>query len=146
MSINANKSELRQMKSLESQVHRIRIKYGNTHRKTSNPEKWRLTGYLKKHKWSAYIRSLDQKYPDKTCIDNVIFKLDKKSFGKEQVVVNRPPFKFTSTGWGTFEIPMIINWKRWMKKQPTILRHPLSFEKKGNSNFLCLQVDSHQNP
>ena len=142
LNTKGNKTELKQMKSLNSQIQTIRFKYGNTHRKATNPEKCRQTGYLKKHKWSAYVRSLDQNLTDRSCIDSVTFKLDKNSFGKEQIMVKRAPFKFTSTGWGTFEIPMIIHWKAWMKKAPTVIRHELSFEGKGKANFLSLQVDT----
>ena len=138
------KNELKKHNSLESQIHTIRFKYGNTHRRAKNPTKCKLTGYLKKHKWSVYIKSLDKKLPERKCIDNVTIKLDKRSFGKEQVVVTRAPFKFTSTGWGVFEVPMIINWKPWLKKEPTILRHPLSFEDQGKSNFFCIAVDAKQ--
>ena len=142
------RTELEQANSLESQLQTIRFKYGNTHRNAKNPSKCRVTGYLKKHKWSAYIKSLDKKLPDKKCIEKVVFKLDKNSFGTEEAVVTRAPFKFTSTGWGVFEIPMIVFWKPWMKKEPTVIRHPLSFEDKGKFNFLCMQVDakdaSHQ--
>ena len=110
---------------MQSQLHTVRFKYGNTHRQAKNPEKCKLTGYLKKHKWSVYIKSLDKKLPERKCIDKVIVKLDKASFGVDQAEINHAPFKFTSTGWGVFEVPMIVFWKDWMNKEPTVLRHPL---------------------
>ena len=136
------KTELQKSHSLESQLQTVRFKYGNTHRKAKKPQKCRTTGYLKKHKWSVYIKSLDKNVGDRKCIEKVVFKLDKASFGKDEEVVQRAPFKFTSTGWGTFDVPMIIFWKSWVNKEPTVLRHPLSFENQGKSNFLCLQVEA----
>lgn len=55
------KNELKKTNSLECQSHVVRFKYGNTHRKVTKPAKCKLTGYLKKHKWSVYVKSLDSK-------------------------------------------------------------------------------------
>ena len=85
--------------------------------------KCKLTGYLKKHKWSLYIKSLDKKLPERKCFDKVTIKLDKASFGVDQLGINHAPFKFTSTGWRVLKVPMIVFWKDWMNKEPTVLRH-----------------------
>ena len=100
MVLNANKDELKKSNSLESQTHVVRFKYGNTHRMTKNPAKCKLTGYLKKHKWSVFIKSLDSSLSERKCIESVVVKLDEKSFGTDQVILSRAPFKFTSAGWG----------------------------------------------
>ena len=134
------KDELKQANSLECQTHIVRFKYGNTHRMTKNPTKCKLTGYLKKHKWSVYVKSLDSSLGERQWIDKVVVKLDKKSFGTDQVILNKAPFRFTSTGWGCFEVPIIIFWKEWVKKEPTVLRHMLSFEEKGKITFLNVPV------
>lgn len=135
------KKELKENNSLECQTHVVRFKYGNTHRKVTKPVKCKLTGYLKKHKWSIYVKSLDSQMSERKCIDHVVVKLDKKSFGKDEVVLKRAPFKFTSTGWGCFEVPIIIFWKSWVCKEPTIVRHMLSFDDKGRNSFINKAVD-----
>jgi hypothetical protein len=139
------KDELKKSNSLESQTHVVRFKFGNTHRMVKKPGKCKLTGYLNKHKWSVYIKSLDKNLPERTMIDYVVIKLDKESFGTDQILLTRAPFKFTSAGWGCFEVPIIIFWKPWTKKEPSILKHMLSFEGKGKTSFLNIAVNLQEN-
>ena len=119
----------------------VRLKYGNTHRMVKKPAKCTQTGYLKKHKWSVYLKSLDPTLSERELIEYAVIKLDEKSFGTDQVILNKAPFKFTSAGWGCFEVPIIIFWKPWTKQEPTVLKHMLHFQDKGKTSFLNIAVN-----
>ncbi len=51
------------------------------------------------------------------------------TFRNPKIIIRKAPFKLTSTGWGTFEIPIKIYWNDIFGVQGfKSLEHDLSFE------------------
>ena len=54
----------------------------------------------------------------------------------------RPPFEISTNGWGTFEIPIKIVWKKKLNLPPTYLEHMLSFSGSGKSKEYVIRINS----
>ena len=110
--------ELQSQASLERQSKKFTIRYGNEHSLLNrvNPASGREGG-LNKHQWRVFVRCSTSLG---LFVEKVKFGID-PSFGKTERVVIKPPFEFSAVGWGTFDIPITIYWKRWLQKEPTEL-------------------------
>ena len=73
-------------------------------------------------------------------IDKVNFTLH-ETFGDPNISKKSAPFDFQCVGWGIFEIPIKITWKRWLKMPPTEMTHMLSFEGNGSHKSFVIKVD-----
>lgn len=73
-------------------------------------------------------------------IDSVIFTLH-PTFHKPVVSVNSPPFEVVRLGWGTFEIPIEIKWKKWTGIGSTFVNHELSFRGFGDENKIKVKIE-----
>lgn len=69
--------------------------------------------------WTVYVDSKDVK-----CISAVTFELH-ETFNPNRVTVDKAPFRFTASGWGTFTIPITMTTTdgRLIRKE-----HQLSFD------------------
>ena len=123
--------ELIKIKTLEKDLIKIFLEYGNTH---SSIE----TDHQNKHKWVFFIRTNNEEYPLKDLVDKVTIELH-PSFNRSLVQLKHP-FKFAARGWGVFEIPITVVWKEWTKLPPTNLSHMLSFDGDGKSYKSCVKI------
>ena len=61
-----------------------------------------------------------------------------KAFGIKDKKVTSKPYRFTADGWGTFEIPITIEWRQNGAKaslQSTEIKHHLIFDNKGAEQY-----------
>ena len=64
-----------------------------------------------KHAWKLYVRCASKKYKTKNFIEKIEIELH-ETFKKPHRVINKAPFEYKSKGWGMFEIPITIHWKK----------------------------------
>ena len=68
------------------------------------------------------------------------FKLH-SSFHNPLITISNSPFKVSRIGWGIFEIPIKIFWKKFLNCPPTELTHTLSFEGEGKYSEIIVKFD-----
>jgi len=73
-------------------------------------------------------------------IEKVTFDLH-PTFRKNHYEYKKEPFELLMTGWGTFEIPIKIYWKEWLKLPPAHLEHHLSFDGEGETKTYMLEYE-----
>lgn len=131
---------LKQLKIEDEKKLKVTIRYGNHHSLIRNPAKSLNSDNYNRHKWTAYVKIIDDELNDEDLIDSVIFELD-ESFENPIRKRSEPPFELTMKGWGSFSIPITINWKKSLKLEPTFLNHALIFENGGDSNHYHIRVN-----
>eukprot|EP00345_Euplotes_harpa_P003747 CAMPEP_0168330210 /NCGR_PEP_ID=MMETSP0213-20121227/7580_1 /TAXON_ID=151035 /ORGANISM="Euplotes harpa, Strain FSP1.4" /LENGTH=180 /DNA_ID=CAMNT_0008333707 /DNA_START=263 /DNA_END=805 /DNA_ORIENTATION=- len=128
------------IKQEENKMLKLNIKYGNTC-KENYPGVKNLTEKQQKNefKWTAYVDLGLSRQETEKLIRNVVFKLH-PTFRNPTRTITKFPFQLTTTGWGTFEMPMIINWKDNTKMEPLRLTHTISFDDRGAENKYALKI------
>ena len=63
-------------------------------------------------------------------IESVKFQLH-ETFRNPERIVKKSPFELCTKGWGTFYLPITINWKKKFNLGPTHYEHYLSFTGDG---------------
>ena len=112
----------------------MRFSFGNDHKLVENPRQVGKDKELtNKHEWNMFVRIADKNENIKNYISKVKYGLH-PTFGVTEEVVKSAPFEMKKIGWGTFEIPIEIHFRKETgKKEPIVLSHYLSFEGKGQS-------------
>jgi hypothetical protein len=132
------------MKLLEEAVLKcdfvkIKILYGNTHKLVENPKKSRTEPNTQnKHKWCMFVKT--DGYDSEKVIRKVTFGLH-PTFGVSEIEVKSAPFAMTKVGWGTFDIPVKIDFCAWTKLKPLELTHELKFTGNGETNVNILKLN-----
>ena len=125
-----SEKELQKIKVLEKDLDRIVIKYGNTHEAIDQANN--------KHKWKFFIETFKSKHRFGDLVDKINIKLH-PTFGTTDVSL-KSPYTFSARGWGIFEIPIKIKWKKWTKLEDMELSHLLSFENDENASYYSIKV------
>ena len=107
------KALLSEKKQLTGDAESIIITYGNKH------EKCQASGQKENiHKWTMLVK-LNKKKDNKTLPANIFFEKVRfglhESFGSEFIDVRadqKGEFEMSFKGWGTFDIPITIFWRR----------------------------------
>ena len=74
-------------------------------------------------------------------VEKVKFDLH-PSFGVTELSVKSVPYEMKRVGWGTFEIPVTIYFRRDTgRREPLKLEHMLSFEGKGKYQTISVSFD-----
>ena len=128
------------IKARDTQI-KLKILYGNTHKKL---EEYSTTedGFENKHWWWAYVE-LEDELKDHIFIKKVIFELD-ETFEETLITRNRPPYEYIWRGWGELDIPITIEWQKWLNKDNTVINHHVSFERNGSNKEFIITVDKDQ--
>ncbi|CAI2373986.1 unnamed protein product [Moneuplotes crassus] len=122
---------LNKLKLEEKKILKIKIKYGNRHKLAERPTNYHKNRSVKnKHIWTAFIEVIHPRVKDTDLIEKVKFELH-ETFKNPTRFVTKAPFKFTINGWGEFELPMTITWKKHLKMPPTTFYHDLCFDDGG---------------
>ena len=98
--------------SKASELVHVHFEYGNRHRVLQESRSKR---YDNTHEWTIFVKFKDKKLIQTSLIDKVRFHLH-PSFGFEHVDVRTPNstgyYEKTFTGYGTFNIPILIFFRR----------------------------------
>jgi len=79
------------------------------------------------HCWTIYVKLPDDQNENlEDYVEFVKFKLH-PTFTPKNVKVSKSPYQLSRTGWGTFTISVIIQWKPEFNAPPLKLEHNLSF-------------------
>jgi YEATS domain-containing protein 4 len=85
------------------------------------------------HQWRVYVRGADLKEDISYFVKKVVFFLH-PTFPNPKRVVEKPPFEITETGWGEFDILIVLYFTDPTEK-PVELVHPLKlFARDGQPN------------
>ena len=117
-----NLEELKKKKELEKNKKILFFRVGNDHKIIQNDN-------TNKHNWILYVKS-EEKINPLVFFKKITYKLH-PSFGncdKEMKL----PFRDSYIGWGTFEIPIVIQFRDWMKCEDLEVKHELSFDEEGD--------------
>ena len=55
-------------------------------------------------------------------------------------MIRKYPFEFHRTGWGTFDIPITIHFKKRFKMGHKSLEHELNFNKKITQKYFTIKI------
>ena len=85
----------------------------------------------KKFRWTAFVRATNiEEY-----VEMVEFKLH-HTFKQPIRQIKEAPFETTNTGWGWFELPITINFKKETGIQPVTVNHKLEFANGGEARSI----------
>lgn len=134
--------EMKHIKAEEAKMLKIKITYGNTCKKTY-PGVKNLTAKQEKNEftWEAYCDFGLSREVCESLIKEVVFKLH-PTFKNPVRTVKKWPYTFRTSGWGTFDLPIIIKWKDHLNMEDLKLEHYVSFdiENNGKSNVYALKI------
>jgi transcription initiation factor IIF auxiliary subunit len=111
------KCELIKSNMLNEEIFGIQFTVGNRHELVENPKQANSNKNLKnKHKWTCFIElnhPMLKKYTYKL-IDKVDFQLHETFRPPLRTAksVEGKPIEYSTIGWGTFDVPMTIHWKK----------------------------------
>ena len=126
-------AELQKLKSKELQYTEISFTIGNYHELVKNPKKTKKGNELNKHLWIAFVEYSPDKRLTFRFIDKVKFgfhesfgfdhKLVKSTFGKR--------VQWQQIGWGYFDMPITVYFKKETGLKPLEIEHELCFDGNG---------------
>ena len=132
--------KMEELKIEDAKRLKIKILYGNKHRLVPNPAKSRSdSAETNKHEWIAFVTINHEGLKAEDLIESVTFELH-ETFRNPIRKVSKPPFQLKTKGWGTFEIPITIKWKKAVSPAPTTLSHYLSFDGEGAWKTYTIRV------
>ena len=73
-------------------------------------------------------------------VEKVVVSLH-PTFHNPVVTFTKPPFEITRIGWGVFEIPVKIFWKKWTGLGITEHSHYLRFEENGDQSRCKVKIE-----
>jgi transcription initiation factor IIF auxiliary subunit len=127
-----------EVRKKDTEFIKLKLIYGNLHKLVANPRKSKNSpAEENKHKWTMFVKTLD--FDCSKIIRKVTYGLH-PSFGAPQVEVKTSPFELTKIGWGTFDIPIKIEFCSWLKLKPVELNHYLSFNNHRESNVHIIKL------
>ena len=110
---------------------------GNTHKLEKNPKLTKQGNMRNKHNWTAFVRIADRHKPQiklGMLVEKVKFQLhetfrpnvriEKLKKGKEQIEI-------TYSGWGYFDLPVTIYFKKETGLEPMSVEFELNFDDNG---------------
>ena len=120
----------------------LRLSFGNTYEEVKNPRRARTNkDEYNSHRWGMFMTfnndtNLTEKY-----IKSVTYHLV-PGFRPRTIKVNKAPFILSRIGYGYFTVEFDIEFQPWTKL-PKIegMLHELSFEKKGETQNVMVEVD-----
>lgn len=128
------KKYIDELKYQNEKNFKLKIVYGNDH------EELEETADGNAHNWCAYVRLANKNEDISKYISKVTFMLH-PTFANPKVVKRKAPFEISCTGWGTFLIPITIEWKKALGLAKTEVEHYLSFDGNGDVSTLEVVID-----
>lgn len=98
-----------------------------------------ITSDYNKHEWTFFVKFDDPNQIDKF-VEKIVVSLH-PTFTDPVVTFTKQPFKVTRRGWGVFDIPVKIFWKKWTGLEPSIFSHFLSFEEDGKKSKFKVKIE-----
>ncbi|CDW88400.1 yeats family protein [Stylonychia lemnae] len=145
--------ELKQQGLLEGNLVKVKFMYGNDHKLIPNPKKLNSQHLGEeienKHTWTVFVRIVKSQgqiigNEAKKFISKVKFGLH-PTFGATEQTVQQEPFQMTKIGWGTFEVPIEIHFRRETGKRDKVtLSHYLSFNGHGETKWFTVTFDKEK--
>ena len=118
----------------------IKLRYGNEHSLVKFPTTSKKFNEKRKHRWNVYVRPFKTNYDINLLIKKVTFELH-PSFSMTEVIRKSSPFEYGCKGWGYFDIPIEIHFRKWVGMPPLTITHALSFEGDGLHKIHRLVLD-----
>ncbi len=109
----------------------VNFLFGNTHKNIS-------TSDSNTHEWTFFLKIENGNTQD--YIEKIVVTLH-PTFPKPIIKLEEEPFEFTRIGWGVFDIPSRIYWKKWTGLEPSEITHFLSFQQNGSQNKFGVKID-----
>ncbi|KAL4479958.1 hypothetical protein ABPG74_020474 [Tetrahymena malaccensis] len=133
--------EAKKQEKIKSSSMYLTIEYGNRHEDVQNPQQSQSNSEMtNSHRWCCFVNLNVPEGNQSEYIDRVEFKLH-QTFQQPLVTSNKAPFQVTRTGWGTFQIPIKIYWKNWLKiQQPTDLNWYLQFSQPEKKSIFKIKI------
>ena len=74
-----------------------------------------------------------------------------ETFRKNKITIKKPnhekaTYRVKRYGWGYFDIPIKIYWKKWLKRKPDELEHTLHFEGPVEKKCFVAKFDKKELP
>lgn len=122
----------------------LRVTFGNRHRKVPNPKKIGPNKLIaNSHEWTAFVRLDRTKVATSDLIEKVRFELH-PSFGADYKDAKAcDNFEFTCRGFGTFNMPITIFFKRETgipHPRKVTVDHMLSFDGTGSWKTISVPI------
>ena len=109
----------------------------------SQPNRILNKGITNKHGWRVFVRVEHDELNDSDLIQSVKFTLH-ETFKKPERLIEQAPFELSTAGWGTFDIPIHIEWRKELKMMPSDFEHELSFDGEGETKQYILRVNKQE--
>jgi hypothetical protein len=122
------KEYIKKLRDKPEKSFKLKVIYGNNH-----------TGH-NSHHWCAYVRLADKNENINKYISKVTFELH-PTFTNPKRERTKAPFQASCIGWGTFTIPITIEWNPVLGMNNTKVEHYLSFERNGDHSTFEVIVD-----
>lgn len=122
---------------IKARLIKKKIVYGNSHSYVT--EHGVSSNFSNNHLWKVFLK-LDGDEPALKLIRKVTFMLH-PTFRQRQIDVYQEPFEVERIGWGIFEIPIIVYFKKGLNLQPLELSHFLSFSNNGKFHTSTVEID-----
>jgi hypothetical protein len=130
---------IEQLKKTRKNQIRIKLLYGNKHELILDPKESRSNSECQnKHRWTVFVEASNVETKD--IIQKVVFGLH-PTFGCTKIEVKHNPYELVRVGWGTFDIPIKIYFRKFMKREPLEINHYLSFSGNGETKVNILKID-----
>ncbi len=128
---STNEKELKKRKTLEKDLTSISFLFGNLHEELETEKD-------NKHRWTLFIKPEKSEYDLRLFFKKVTYELHSSFGGGKRVL--KHPYSKTYIGWGTFEIPITIQWKKWLNRPDVELKHLLCFQGQGIQNRIKIKI------
>ena len=109
----------------------VNFLYGNTHKNI-------ITSKFNSHEWTFFLKIENGNTED--YVEKIVVTLH-PTFPKPIITLEEDLFEFTRIGWGVFDIPFEIYWKKWTGLEPSECTHFLSFQQNGKENKSRVKID-----
>ena len=111
----------------------IEFTIGNYHELVKNPKKTSKGNEVNRHFWIAFVQYTSDKCMTSRFVEKVKFELC-EGFNPPIRIVKSQPGKrveISTKGWGYFDLPMTIYFKKSLGLEPVTIEHELCFDGDG---------------
>merc|ERR1719263_2671412 len=130
------KAELIQSGMLNEEIFGVQFVVGNKHELVKAPQKSNSSSaHVNKHRWTVFLELAHPELKKFTykLIDKVEFQLH-ETFRpplRTVKVKDNTPIEYSTIGWGTFDVPITVFWKKSTGLHTATCEHELSFQGNG---------------
>ena len=142
---NIMKAHLVQAGMLNDDIFGVQFVVGNRHELVKNPAKSNSSANTNKHRWTVFFELAHPELKKLTykLVDKVEFMLHETFRPPKRTVkvdVNKP-IEYSTIGWGTFDVPITVFWKKTTGLTSATCEHELSFDGNGKWRTITLMMN-----